>query len=112
MPTVNQSEAAHLLGIFRRTVRRRIEAGELPSGDTPDGPTVVLEAESAPIPDNGLSAETHNDDLAARLERAEDRIDRLLGVVDDQNRTIHAQTIRLAQLEHRIIDAAPAKTPE
>jgi TolA-binding protein len=130
MPTVNQSEAARILGISRRTVKRRIEAGELASVDTPDGPMVVLEDKPAPTPPTGHAhpdahrvptpedvhgavnfATRGTDDLAARLERAESRIDRLLETVHAQNQTIQAQTIRLAQLEGRMIDAAPAETP-
>ncbi len=136
MPTVNQSEAARLLGVSRRTVKRRIEAGELPS---PDGVHVVLPDPATPTPAHGhahpdahhapTSEQSPNvgsfprawktgeesapfsDDLAARLERAESRIDRLLETVHEQNRTIQAQTIRLAQLEGRMLDAAPAQTP-
>ncbi len=43
-------------------------------------------------------------DLQVRLERAEQRIDQLLTIVGEQNRTIQAQTIRLAQLEGRMLD--------
>lgn len=138
MPTVSQSEAARRLGVSRRTIKRRIEAGELP---TPDGVHVVLPDPDAPIPahehaqadahrvptsDYGAGAgfpsaeDLHTgqnfptrerDDLAARLECAESRIDRLLGIVDEQNRTIQAQTIRLAQLEGRMIDTRAAEPP-
>ena len=155
MPTVNQSEAARILGISRRTVKRRIEAGDLASVDTPEGLHVVLPDEPAPTPAHGHAhpdaqgVPTHDDDfrraadfgtgvnfpraedlhtgvnfptrgdfasartdeLATRLERAEGRIDRLLDTVHAQNQTIQAQTIRLAQLEHRMIDAAPSQTP-
>jgi len=130
MTTVNQSEAARRLGVSRRTVKRRIDAGELPTVDTPDGVHVVLPDPAAPTPAHGhAQADAHpmptpqnvsparqleselNRELTARLEHAESRIDRLLETVQEQNRTIQAQTIRLAQMEGRMIDARAAETP-
>ncbi len=138
MPTVTQSAAARILGVSRRTVKRRIDAGELPTVDTPEGLHVVLDDDPAPTPPTGhAQGDAHhvptpevgpgkyevtgadsapvtaplNSDLAARLERAESRIDRLLEVVQEQNRTIQVQTIRLAQIEGRVIDTRAAETP-
>jgi excisionase family DNA binding protein len=132
MPTVTQSEAARILGVSRRTVKRRIDAGELPTVDTPDGVHVVLDDDPVPTPAHGhAQADAHpmptpdkvhdlvnfvptsghlGHDLTSRLERAESRIDRLLEVVQEQNRTIQAQTIRLAQIEGRVIDTRAAET--
>ncbi len=145
MDTVTISEAARRLGISRKTVHRRIDAGQLRAVDTPDGRRVVLpgatldgharapehtpahvpaqdEAQAAHTQRDELrarleraeQAHTQRDELRARLERAEQRIDQLLDVVQEQNKTIQAQTIRLAQLEGRMLDAstAPHETPQ
>ncbi len=135
--SVNISEAARRLGVSRKTIYRRIDAGELEAVDTPDGKRVLVpphverdnlsdftqhvhtSAHPAHVPahpgrtppnkgegSSPLPSETDiNDELRARLERAESRIDRLIDTVSEQNRTIQVQTIRLAQLEGRMIDA-------
>ncbi len=128
MDTVTISEAARRLGISRKTVHRRIDAGQLRAVDTPDGRRVVLPGATldgharapehtpahVPAQDEAQAAHTQRDELRARLERAEQRIDQLLDVVQEQNKTIQAQTIRLAQLEGRMLDAstAPHETPQ
>ncbi len=130
MEHVNISEAARRLGVSRKTIYRRIDAGELEAVDTPDGKRVLLPG-SGKVERDNLShftrphTSTHTahvraqskrtpveEELRDRLERAESRIDTLLVTVSEQNRTIQAQIIRLAQLEGRMIDAtAPSEQP-
>ncbi len=126
---VNISEAARRLGVSRKTVHRWIAAGELEAVDTPDGKRVLLPG-SGKVERDNLShftrphTSTHTahvraqsrrtpleEELRDRLERAEARIDTLLVTVSEQNHTIQAQIIRLAQLEGRILDhSTPAPT--
>ncbi|MDP9352467.1 MAG: excisionase family DNA-binding protein [Chloroflexota bacterium] len=153
MEQVNISEASRRLGVSRKTIHRRIDAGELAAVDTPHGRRVLLPRESgvqAHTPDahsahvraqsdaqggahpppasetegkSGRMIGIHMDrddptedsayaaiDLQVRLERAESRIDHLLTIVGEQNRTIQAQTIRLAQLEGRMLDHSTPDT--
>ncbi len=154
MEPVTISEAARRLGVSRKTVHRRIDAGELVTVETPDGRRVVMpDAPAAHTPhtpahvpardgaqatDSSLRPDSVQDDsadhgfhadstvadarvgipdpqvadLRARLERAEQRIDQLLDITQEQNQTIQAQTIRLAQLEGRMLDAPAQDTPE
>ncbi len=156
MEQVNISEASRRLGVSRKTIHRRIDAGELAAVDTPEGRRVLLpgahphtpEAHPAHVPAQSdaqgsahprVTPETEGKpgrmvgihmerddptedpaydaiDLQMRLERAEQRIDQLLTIVGEQNRTIQAQTIRLAQLEGRMLDhsssGAPSDMPE
>ncbi len=122
MEWVNISEAARRLGVSRKTVYRRIDAGELEAMDTPDGKRVLVpphvERDNLSDFTQHMHTPTHTahvraqlgrtpleEELRDRLERAESRIDTLLITVSEQNRTIQAQAIRLAQLEGRMIDA-------
>ncbi len=121
MEQVNISEASRRLGVSRKTIHRRIDAGELAAVDTPEGRRVLLprqpgtqahapEAHPAHVPAH--SERTPDADLLARLERAEARVDQLLALVSEQNRTIQGQVIRLAQLEGRMIAAeTPPERP-
>lgn len=127
MELVNVSEAARRLGVSRKTVHRRIDGGELHAIDTPDGKRVRIGDEdertsahpdaqegtppAAHPPDDALIAELRADRDAWR-EQAQglrDTVERLSENVSELNRTLQGQTIRLAQLEGRVL--AP-ETPQ
>lgn len=149
--TVTVAEAAVLLGISRRTLYRRIEAGEIPATTVAGRRLIILDAEpdgTVSVTDGtvGTNTVTHSvpetetsvitqgnsaggtqagtpeyEDLRARLADMERQRDRWMGqaeqlaaTVREQNQTIQAQTIRLAQLEGRMIDAStvPQQTPQ
>ncbi len=135
MDLVNVSEAARRLGVSRKTVHRRIDAGELVAIDTPDGKRVRIRDERTPAqaqaqahhdaqegtppaahpPDADLITELRADRDAWR-EQAQglrDTVERLSENVSELNRTLQGQTVRLAQLEGRVLTAqTPQEPPE
>jgi len=135
MEFVNVSEAARRLGISRKTVHRRIDAGELVAIDTPDGKRVRIgdEAEertpahvqahpdaqegtppATPPAGVDLIAELRADRDAWR-EQAQglrDTVERLSENVSELNRTLQGQTIRLAQLEGRVLAPETPQEPQ
>ena len=139
MELVNVSEAARRLGVSRKTVHRRIDAGELVAIDTPDGKRVRFgdEAEertSAHVqahPDaqgsaqegTPLAAHPADDALIAELRADRDAwreqaqglrntVERLSENVSELNRTLQGQTIRLAQLEGRVLAPETSQEPQ
>lgn len=134
MELVNVSEAARRLGVSRKTVHRRIDAGELLAIDTPYGKRVRIgdeieertpaQAQAHPDAQEGTPPAVHppDADLIAELradrdawrEQAQglrDTVERLSENVSELNRTLQGQTVRLAQLEGRVLTAQTAKEP-
>ena len=140
-------EAARELGVSTRTVERRIRAGELMSvfvggrrlvvahhgwdSDTQTDTNRQAVSELAPgvgSTDNSDrqadNPDTDNSDtvsvLKEQLARSDERAERLMGLLEEQNRTIRdlSQTnrglvVRVAQLEGRVLSqeaTAPAET--
>ena len=141
-------EAARELGVSTRTVERRIRAGELMSvvvggrrlvvahpgwdSDTPTdtnrqavsglaygvGATDTSDRQADnPATDNSDTVSV----LKEQLQRSDERAERLMGLLEEQNSTIRdlSQTnrglvVRVAQLEGRVLSqeaTAPAETP-
>jgi excisionase family DNA binding protein len=127
MELVNVSEAARRLGVSRKTVHRRIDAGELQAIDTPDGKRIRIGGEDGRTPahpdaQEGTLPAAHPADTDLMADRdawreqaqgLRDTVERLSENVSELNRTLQGQTVRLAQLEGRVLTAqTPQEPPE
>ncbi len=122
--TVSVTEAARILGVSRRTVSRRIAAGELPTVEVNGARRVVLDIPGTSEPGVSPSEGTPSappmptEDMAAlraRLAAVEEERDHLRATVDKLAGTVDRLTISLAQLsgtvvEQRALEAGTAGT--
>ena len=126
---VTVSEAGRILGVSRRTIQRRINAGELPTIEVGGVRRVVLDSasDSAQAPSDTPSAHAQVDAdvshlrervaaLEAELGEVRQDRDRWYGHAQSQGATIDRLTVTLAQLGDRVIEqralAAPEEAPE
>ncbi len=122
---VTVSEAGRILGVSRRTIQRRISAGELPTVEVGGARRVVLDSasESPHAPSDTPSAHAQVDaDVSHLKERVaalevelgevrQDR-DRWYGHAQSQGATIDRLTVTLAQLGDRVVEQRAISAPE
>ncbi len=115
---VSVSDAAHVLGVSRRTVDRRIRSGQL-SVIVQDGQKLVVLEDKPGTP---VMSETPPDTvselatLRAQVEMLTSERDHLRQTVDKLSGTVDRLTISLAQLSGAVVDqqalVAGVDTPE
>ncbi len=111
--TVSVTEAARILGVSRRTVSRRIAAGQLPTVEVSGARRVVLDIPGGSEPGVPSNEGTHgtvpileadNSVLRARLAAVEEERDHLRATVDKLAGTVDRLTISLAQLSGTVVE--------
>ncbi len=122
---VTVSEAGRILGVSRRTIQRRISAGELPTIEVSGVRRVVLDSASdnAYAPSDMPSAHAQIDAdvsylreriaaLEAELGEVRQDRDRWYGHAQSQGATIDRLTVTLAQLGDRVVEQRVLSAPE
>jgi excisionase family DNA binding protein len=122
---VTVTEAGRILGVSRRTIQRRINAGELPTVEVGGVRRVVLDStsDSTDAPSDTPSAHAQIDAdvshlrervaaLEAELSEVRQDRDRWYGHAQSQGATIDRLTVTLAQLGDRVIEQRVLPSPE
>ncbi len=122
---VTVSEAGRILGVSRRTIQRRIRAGELSTVEVGGVRRVILDSasESPHAPGDTPSAHAQIDAdmshlqerivaLEAELGEVRQDRDRWYGHAQSQGATIDRLTVTLAQLGDRVVEQRALAAPE